>query len=137
MYLLSAHPTPPTLGIVPIPAEHILLPYMCQSRHLFNNPMRLAVFLVSSHIRGNRGTKRLSKWREVTQPLRTGPLMAQSLFTPVQGVVSQHVQATERKPVWLGQVCQSRSRNQARGCSEGPISNLDFILITLGSTWKF
>lgn len=91
------------------------------------------MFLVSSHIRGNRGTKRLSKWQEVTQPLRTGPLMAQSLFAPVQGVVSQHVQATERKRV-AGASVSEQSRNQARDCSEGPIRNLDFILFTLGST---
>lgn len=64
--------------------EHISLPYMCQSLNLFNNPMKLSIFLFSSPIRGNRGTKRLSRSHrhsgQVTQTLRTGHLTPESCF---------------------------------------------------------
>lgn len=62
--------------------EHISWPYMCPSLNLFNNPMKLSVFLFSSPIRGNRGTKRLSRSHrhsgQVTQSLRTGHLTPES-----------------------------------------------------------
>lgn len=124
----------PALRIVPMTVEHISLLYVCQSLNLFNNPMRLAVFLFSSHIRGNRGTKRLGKLPEVTQPLRTGHLTPESLFPTMHGM--QPVQEIGSQCGWGMRGWEEvleRKQRPSQGSSEGPIRNLDFILITLGS----